>query len=103
VNAAKTAQSLAMETDLPVPFGIGIHYGEVLYGNVGARSRIDFTVLGQSVNTAARIEALTAQSAHPVLVSDVVADLAITPMTHVRTERLKGLSAPMSVFAPAKS
>lgn len=103
VSAASKALSLARETELPVPFGIGIHYGEVLYGNVGAHSRIDFTVLGQSVNTAARIEALTAQSGHPVLVSDAVADSADVDMDHVGTEMLKGLSAPMAVYAPVNS
>lgn len=103
VSAASKALLLARETALPVPFGIGIHYGEVLYGNVGAHSRIDFTVLGQSVNTAARIEALTAQSGHSVLVSDVVAESAAIDMEHVGTELLKGLSAPMAVYAPVNS
>lgn len=100
VAAAHAAHGIAALADLPVTFGIGIHYGEVLYGNVGARERIDFTILGQSVNTAARIEARCGPLEHSVLVSEVVATQTGTAMRHVATEALKGLAAPMALFTP---
>ncbi|WP_420013616.1 adenylate/guanylate cyclase domain-containing protein [Tateyamaria sp.] len=43
----------------PVEFGIALHVGEVIYGNVGVERRLDFTATGPEVGLAARIEALT--------------------------------------------
>ncbi|WP_299617944.1 adenylate/guanylate cyclase domain-containing protein [uncultured Tateyamaria sp.] len=103
MTAAQAAHDIAAQSGLDAAFGIGIHFGEVLYGNIGARARIDFTVLGQAVNIAARIEALTATLGHAVLVSDTVAGTMVGQMTHVGTEPLKGLEAPMPVYSPAKS
>ncbi|MEL6883480.1 MAG: adenylate/guanylate cyclase domain-containing protein [Pseudomonadota bacterium] len=103
LSAAHAAQGIAALADLPVPFGIGIHYGEVLYGNVGARERIDFTILGQAVNIAARVEALCGRLDETVLLSDPVAHLAGVPTRRVSIETLKGVTAPMPLHAPANS
>ncbi|MEL7093617.1 MAG: adenylate/guanylate cyclase domain-containing protein [Pseudomonadota bacterium] len=103
LTTAQAALDLAKTADLPVPFGTGVHYGEVLYGNVGARERIDFTVLGQSVNIAARVEAFCGRLGEPVLMSDTVADIAGLPSRHASTETLKGVAAPMRLYAPASS
>ena len=43
----------------PIRFGVGLHLGEVIYGNVGAPDRLDFTVMGPAVNRTARLESLT--------------------------------------------
>ena len=48
---------------------LALHLGEVLYGNVGAVNRLDFTVIGPAVNEAARIETLCEPLGHNVLVS----------------------------------
>jgi adenylate cyclase len=48
---------------------LALHLGEVLYGNVGAIDRLDFTVIGPAVNEAARIEALCEPLGRRVLVS----------------------------------
>ena len=48
---------------------LALHIGEVLYGNVGATDRLDFTVIGPAVNEVARIEALCEPLGRPVLVS----------------------------------
>lgn len=48
------------ELGLPsLSFGVGLHYGEVVYGNVGWAYRLDFTVMGVAVNRTARFESLT--------------------------------------------
>lgn len=103
LSAAHAAIGIAALADLPVPFGTGIHYGKLLYGNVGARERLDFTVLGQSVNIAARVEAFCGRLDEPVLLSDRVAQLAGMPTRHVATETLKGMNTPMRLHAPANS
>ena len=100
VAAAHAAHGIAALAELSVPFGIGIHYGEVLYGNVGARERLDFTILGQAVNIAARVEAFCGRLEAPVLVSDSVAEAVGGPTAHVSTEALKGVDTPMGLYAP---
>ena len=103
LSAAHAALGIAALADLPVPFGTGIHFGKLLYGNVGARERLDFTVLGQSVNIASRVEAFCGRLNEPVLMSDTVAQLTGMPTRHVATESLKGLDTPMPLHAPANS
>ncbi len=53
----------------PVAVDLALHIGEVLYGNVGAADRLDFTVVGPAVNEVARIEALCEPLCNPVLFS----------------------------------
>lgn len=50
-------------------YGIALHVGDVMYGNIGAASRLDFTVIGPAVNVATRLEALTKELRRHVLVS----------------------------------
>jgi len=53
--------------------GVGLHYGDLTYGNIGARGRLDFTVIGESVNLAARVEGLCSRTGETVLATDAVA------------------------------
>ncbi len=58
----------------PLNYGIGVHVGDVMYGNIGSRARLDFTVIGPAVNMASRLEGLTKQLGKPVLLSRAFAD-----------------------------
>lgn len=83
-NALEAAQDLLLRVDrlnaelaaegiAPLQIGIGIHSGEVLAGHVGSRQRREFSVIGDAVGTAGRLEAMTRQYANPILCSHDVA------------------------------
>jgi adenylate cyclase len=80
---------------------LALHVGEVLYGNVGAVDRLDFTVIGPAVNEVARIELLCEPLGYKVLVS---ADLAAAVDDNCRLEplgqhRLRGVREPRAIYA----
>src|SRR4030081_1053060 len=54
----------------PLEIVIALHYGTVIYGNVGAADRLDFTVIGPAVNLVSRIEAIAKSLDLPLIVSD---------------------------------
>jgi adenylate cyclase len=56
--------------------GIGIHRGEVLMGDVGGATQLQFTVVGDAVNVASRLEALTRSVGTPLIASDAVVEAA---------------------------
>ncbi|HEY0800062.1 MAG TPA: adenylate/guanylate cyclase domain-containing protein [Steroidobacteraceae bacterium] len=58
----------------PLNYGIGVHVGDVMYGNIGSHTRLDFTVIGPAVNMASRLETLTKQLGRTVLLSRAFAD-----------------------------
>lgn len=80
--------------------GIGLHRGEVAYGNIGASDRLDFTVIGPTVNLASRIEGLTARTGHTLLASDAVAACDPGAWTVVGAFALKGVTGETQVHAP---
>ena len=68
LNARRLA---AVEPELGLD--VVLHFGEVVYGNVGTARRLDFTVIGPTVNEASRMEALCAELGHPLLLSGAFA------------------------------
>ncbi|NNJ73953.1 MAG: adenylate/guanylate cyclase domain-containing protein, partial [Anderseniella sp.] len=91
-NALSAARQALQTTDRSpdLHFGIGLHFGEVLYGNIGSTTRIDFTVLGQAVNITARIEGFCSRLEIPLLFSREFADQTGEAGRVVANETLKG-------------
>ncbi|MCW9052433.1 MAG: adenylate/guanylate cyclase domain-containing protein [Motiliproteus sp.] len=85
-----------------IRFGIGLHKGEVLYGNIGIPSRLEFTVIGEAANEAARIEELCKTIGKPVLASKTFSEcLDIDWVSHGQCS-LKNIASKMEVFSPNK-
>ena len=82
-----------------VRFGLALHIGEVMFGNIGASNRLDFTVIGPAVNYAARLEKLCAQIDRPIVLSSEFATLL--PDGEARPlgkHALKDIDQPQAVF-----
>ena len=79
---------------------IGIHFGNVTYGNVGAPGRLDFTATGKATNIAARLSELSKQSGHPIIVSGPVSRAAGGSFRSIGEYLLHGMSKPVEAFLP---
>ncbi len=85
----------------PLNYGIGVHVGDVMYGNIGSSTRLDFTVIGPAVNMASRLEALTKQLGKTVLLSRDFAELVKREfeLERVGEHAVRGFSEPIELFA----
>jgi adenylate cyclase len=85
----------------PLNYGIGVHVGDVMYGNIGSSTRLDFTVIGPAVNMASRLEALTKQLGKNVLLSRAFADLVQNDfdLERVGEYPVRGFNDPIELFA----
>jgi adenylate cyclase len=103
--AAQEAQAalLALAStagELPLEIVIALHYGTVIYGNIGAADRLDFTVIGPAVNLVSRIEAIAKSLDLPLIVSDDFADAYGGTLTSLGRHQLRGLDVPHELFSP---
>ncbi|WP_048707595.1 adenylate/guanylate cyclase domain-containing protein [Microvirga massiliensis] len=81
--------------------GLALHVGEVAYGNVGAPHRLDFTVIGPTVNRASRLLDLAKSLDRPVLVSHAVAREVTQPLVDLGQHKLRDVEKPQRVFTLA--
>ena len=83
-----------------IDYGIALHVGDVMYGNIGGENRLDFTVIGPAVNLAARIEGLCRDLGRPVLLSQAFVDASDAAAESLGAFPLKGLSGEQRIYAP---
>jgi adenylate cyclase len=82
----------------PLPFGAALHLGEMLWGNIGAADRLDFTAIGAAVNLVSRLEGLCRPLDKAVLVSGTFAAEAGASLIPLGTHELRGIASPCAVF-----
>ncbi len=82
----------------PLPFGIALHLGEMLWGNIGTADRLDFTAIGPAVNLVSRLQGLCKPLGHSVLVSGAFALEATATLVPLGEHALRGIATPCAVF-----
>ena len=84
-------------------FGLALHLGEVLYGNIGASDRLDFTVIGPAVNEASRIQALCKSLDRSILISSTLQAAAggAHGLESLGRHALRGVREPQELFGLA--
>jgi len=108
VSAARAGMAHLDETRrrdgfAPLPFGVALHLGEILWGNIGSADRLDFTAIGPAVNLVSRLEGLCRPLEKAVLVSGAFAAETGTPLLPLGEHALRGIAAPCAVFTVAEN
>jgi adenylate cyclase len=102
VNAAVLIQRLVAERfGGELRIGIGINTGVVIAGTIGGGGKLEFTLIGDTVNVAARVEQLTKTTGDAILLTQQSVDALVSPPTGLMgrdAHALKGKSTPVRVF-----
>ena len=77
---------------------MALHLGEILWGNVGAADRLDFTAIGPAVNLVSRLEGLCRPLGRTVLISGAVAAETSVTLVPLGTHALRGIASPCAVY-----
>jgi adenylate cyclase len=91
------------EAGLPrIEYGLALHLGDVMYGNIGSDTRLDFTVIGPAVNLTARIESMCRGLGRQLLLSSDFVEAGGIAAKSVGTFSLKGVGADQEIFVPMR-
>ena len=97
--AERIAAANENHPELPaLKYGIGLHLGDVTYGNIGIPERLEFTVIGSAANQAARVESMTKEIGETVLMSSAFADAYPGKLVSLGCYPLKGLAGEHELF-----
>ena len=92
---------VAMGAD-PLDFGVGLHAGHVVFGNIGAGARLAFTTIGAAVNEVARIEEASKELQQPILASGafraMLGEASASQLEARGLQKLRGIGAPIDLY-----
>jgi class 3 adenylate cyclase len=82
--------------------GIGLNSGSVVVGTTGGHTKLDFTVIGDTVNVASRVEALTRTTGDKILITESTKTMLRAPvaLAHRGMSEVRGRAEPVSIYAP---
>ena len=111
LTAAERAQAALIKENerrelegLPgINYGLALHAGDVMYGNIGSDTRLDFTVIGPAVNLTARIESMCRTLGRQLLLSSEFVKLSGVGAKSLGSFSLKGVAAKQEIFVPTKA
>jgi adenylate cyclase len=87
------------KSDRPaLAMGVGLHRGGVMYGNIGARTRLDFTVIGAAVNEASRVESLCKTLGPLLMTAPFARSLGRDDLVPLGSHPLRGVGEPQELF-----
>jgi adenylate cyclase len=102
--AAQDSERRLMEVNArraePLDFGVGLHVGDLIFGNIGVPERLQFTVVGPAANEVARVQALTKTLGRRILASRDFAGHVDAEWDSLGAHRLQGIAEAREVFAP---
>ncbi len=98
---ARMAAAPAHSNRPPLRCAVGLHFGDLMYGNVGAPTRLDFTVIGQAANIAARLSTLCKDLEQPLVFSADFARHTPEGLHSLGAKELRNVSGTLEVFAVA--
>lgn len=105
LDAARGARARVAALEYPIGetverfrFGVALHVGKLLYGNIGGGNRLDFTCIGPAVNLAARLEKLTSRLRRTIVASEAFAAMSGEAWTDLGAFPIAGLSTEQRVF-----
>lgn len=97
VNMARKAEGHA-----EIGYGLGLHIGNVMFGNVGLEDRLAFSIFGAAVNEVARLQALTKTCEVPIIASEEFRSRCDGEWQELGQHLLRGMSHPITIYTPSR-
>lgn len=102
-NAVENVLSLSASReaagDPPVDFGVALHVGDVVFGNVGSEHRLDFTVIGRDVNLVSRLQDLSSRLSQTLILSDAFVSRSRREFVDLGNHALKGITTEQRAYS----